>query len=232
MRNHVWAILWKQLKDTLKNKSILIQFLMFPCLTVIMENAIAIEGMPEHFFTCLFGIMYVGMAPLVATSAIIAEEKEDHTLRVLRMCNVSAWEYLTGNAIYVIVICMLGSLVIALTGGYRGRELLVFLVLMLIGHFISMIMGAAIGVWSKNQMMATSLTVPVMMVISFLPMLAMFNASVERVARYVYSQQLYVMMNHPDALDIGTETIVVLAVNACLIAGVFVLAYRKVFTKR
>ena len=32
MINHIWAILWKQLKDTLKNKAILIQFLMFPSL--------------------------------------------------------------------------------------------------------------------------------------------------------------------------------------------------------
>lgn len=76
MRNHIGAILWKQLKDTLKNKAILIQFLMFPCMTVIMENTISIDGMPEHFFANLFAIMYVGMAPLTAMASIIAEEKE------------------------------------------------------------------------------------------------------------------------------------------------------------
>ena len=102
MINHIWAILWKQLKDTLKNKTILIQFLLFPCLTVIMENAISIDGMPEHFFANLFAIMYVGMAPLTAMSAIIAEEKEKNTLRVLHMCNVNAFEYLLGNAIYIV----------------------------------------------------------------------------------------------------------------------------------
>ena len=53
MINHIGAILWKQLKDTLKNKAILIQFLMFPCMTVIMENTISIDGMQEHFFAML-----------------------------------------------------------------------------------------------------------------------------------------------------------------------------------
>ena len=95
MTKHICAILWKQLKDTLKNKTILIQFVMFPALTLIMEN-------------------------------------------------VKPAEYLIGVGIYIWIICMI---------------------------------GVAIGTWSKNQMMATSVTVPVMMVFSFLPMLSMFNVN-------------------------------------------------------
>ena len=56
MSNHISAILWKQCKDTFKNKTILIQFVMFPFMTVIMENAIEIPGMQEHFFANLFAI--------------------------------------------------------------------------------------------------------------------------------------------------------------------------------
>ena len=193
MSNHIWAILWKQLKDTLKNKAILIQFLMFPCMTVIMENTISIDGMPEHFFANLFAIMYVGMAPLTAMAAIIAEEKEKNTLRVLHMCNVNAIEYLLGNAIYIVFICMMGSLVIAFAGGYKENELLAFMLIMFVGHTISMLVGAAIGVFSKNQMMATSLTVPVMMIFSFLPMLSMFNESIKKIAKFFYSEQLYLL---------------------------------------
>ncbi len=75
MRN-VSAIFRKQLKDTLKNKTVLIQFIMFPVLTLIMNNAIRIDGMPENFFVNLFATMYIGMAPLTSMAAIIAEEKE------------------------------------------------------------------------------------------------------------------------------------------------------------
>jgi ABC-2 type transport system permease protein len=100
MRN-IGAVFTKQLKETLKNKSILIQFLMFPMMTVIMESAMNIEGMPDHFFVNMFATMYIGMAPLVSISSIIAEEKEKNTLRVLHMANVKAGEYLLGNAIYI-----------------------------------------------------------------------------------------------------------------------------------
>ena len=123
---HILAILWKQVKDTFKNKTILIQFVMFPVMTVIMENAIKIENMPKHFFANLFAIMYIGMAPLTSMSAIISEEKEKNTLRVLHMSNVKAVEYFIGNAIYIWSICMLGSLVIGLAGGYSGEILVKF----------------------------------------------------------------------------------------------------------
>lgn len=227
MINHIGAILWKQLKDTLKNKTILIQFLMFPCMTVIMENAISIDGMPEHFFANLFAIMYVGMAPLTAMSAIIAEEKEKNTLRVLHMCNVNAFEYLLGNAIYIVFICMMGSLVIAFAGGYKGNELLIFMLIMFVGHTISMLAGAAIGAFSSNQMMATSSTVPVMMIFSFLPMLSMFNDAIGKVAKYFYSEQLYLLINNLSSIEIGPETITILGVNIFLILSCFIIAYRN-----
>lgn len=232
MINHIWAILWKQLKDTLKNKTILIQFLMFPCMTVIMENTISIDGMPKHFFANLFAIMYVGMAPLTAMSAIISEEKEKNTLRVLHMCNVNSVEYLLGNAIYIVCICMIGSLVIALTGGYKGSEMLTFLLIMFVGHTISMLAGATIGVFSKNQMMATSLTVPVMMIFSFLPMWSMFNDTIGKVAKYFYSEQLYLLINDLNNIEIKLETFTILGVNVCLILSCFIVAYRKVFIKQ
>ena len=53
MKNSM-IIIKKQLKDTLKNKTILIQFILFPMMTLIMENAIHMEGMPEHFLQNCF----------------------------------------------------------------------------------------------------------------------------------------------------------------------------------
>lgn len=93
MRN-IFTIIEKQIKDTFKNKIILIQFILFPTMTIIMENAIDVKDMPELFFTRLFSVMYIGMAPLTSTAAIISEEKERNTLRVLMMANVKPVQYL------------------------------------------------------------------------------------------------------------------------------------------
>lgn len=49
MRNAA-AVFYKQIKDTWKNKTVLIQFLLFPVITVVMNRAVKIENMTETFF--------------------------------------------------------------------------------------------------------------------------------------------------------------------------------------
>ncbi len=226
MKNMI-AIFQKQIKDTLKNKSVLIEFLIFPVMSIIMECSIHIEGMPEHFFANMFAAMYVGMAPLVAMSAIISEEKEKNTLRVLLMSNVKPAEYLAGVGSYIWIICMMGGCVIGISGGYKGTELLSFLGIMVAGIFVSMLIGAAIGTSSKNQMAATSLTVPVMVIFAFLPMLSTFNASIEKVAKITYSQQISILINGIGKTGAGFENAVVISANLFIAAVLFWIAYKK-----
>ena len=154
--HNISVIIKKQLKDTLKNKTVLIQFVMFPVLTLIFENAINIPDMPELFFTKLFSVMYMGMAPLVAVASVIAEEKEKNTLRVLTMANVKAWEYLAGIGIYVWTICMAGAGVMATT--LSSGDIPFYLGVMAAGFIISIAIGACIGIIASNQMAATSLS--------------------------------------------------------------------------
>lgn len=227
MRN-VSVVIKKQIKDTFKNKTILIQFILFPMMTLIFENAVDMKDMPEFFFTRLFAVMYIGMAPLTSTAAIISEEKERNTLRVLMMANVKPFEYLTGTGLYVWSICMIGACVMAT--GLPAETIPGFLGVMAAGFVISVIAGACIGMWSKNQMAATSLVMPVMMVLSFVPMLAIFNDAIAKISKIFYTKQI---MNLLDGIilngagGIGRFGTTVIAVNAALAIVLFSLAYHK-----
>ena len=224
MRNAL-VIFKKQLKDTLKNKTVLIQFIMFPLMTLVMENAITLPDIPELFFTKLFSVMYIGMAPVTAAAAIISEEKEKNTLRVLMMANIKPWEYLLGVGAYVWTLCMAGAGIMAT--GLASTDIPFYLGVMAAGFVVSIAIGACIGIFSSNQMTATSLFVPVMMVFSFSPMLAMFNDKIEKVARVFYTQQLRVLMNQMSFEGIKTESILILVVNAVLAVVLFFAAFRK-----
>lgn len=226
MKN-ITAVFLKQIKETFRNKTILIQFLMFPVMVIIMENAIKLENMPEHFFVKLFAVMFVGMAPLTCMSAIISEEKEKNTLRALMMSNVKPFEYLIGVGAYVFIMCIIGAVVFAVCGGYEGKDLLVFMTVMGAGILLSSLTGAVIGVFSKNQMSATSITIPVMMIFSFLPMLSMFNENIEKVARITYSQQMSILINGIGNSAIKPESIIIIAVNFVVASILFTLAFRK-----
>lgn len=227
MRN-ISVVIKKQIKDTFKNKTILIQFILFPLMTLIFENAIEMKDMPEFFFTRLFAVMYIGMAPLTSTAAIISEEKERNTLRVLMMANVKPAEYLIGVGLYVWGICMMGACMMAT--GIPAKTIPAFMAVMAVGFMISIIAGACIGIWSKNQMSATSLVMPVMMVLSFVPMLAIFNDSIAKVSKIFYTKQIMnlfdgIILNGSDGIGrFGTS---VISINAALLIMFFTLAYHK-----
>ena len=88
-------------------------------------------------------------------------------------------------------------------------------------------MGACIGVFAPNQMVATSLFMPVMLVFSFAPMLALFNDKIEKVAGVLYTQQLRILLNQMTFDGISAKTVAVLSVNAALALGLFFAAFRK-----
>ena len=227
MKN-ITAVFLKQLTDTFKNKTVLIQFVMFPVLTLVMENTITLENMPEHFFAKLFAVMFVGMAPLTTMASIISEEKEKNTLRVLIMSNVSPAQYLAGIGAYVFMMGLAASGLFAWSCGCTGKDLALFLAAMSAGIILSGLTGAVIGIFGKNMMAATSMYIPVMAVFSFLPMISMFNESVKKIARFTYSQQISEMINGiGTSQSISASSIGVLAANFAIALLIFVLIYRK-----
>lgn len=223
--HNIFVILKKQFRDTLKNKTILFQFLMFPVMTLVMEKAIQIKDMPEHFFVKLFAVMFIGMAPLTAATAILSEEKEKNTLRVLMMADMKPWQYLAGVGIYIWLICMCGAGVMSSSIESSGR--LFFLGVMGIGIAISILAGACIGIFSKNQMMATSLQMPCMMVLSFAPMMATFNEDIRRVSDIFYTQQLKRVFDRMSFDGFGIKGTMIVCVNALICVIMFAMAYRK-----
>ena len=223
--NGISTVFFKQIRETLKNKPILIQFLMLPVLAVIMENAVKIEDMPEHFFAKLFAVMFVGMAPLTCMSSVISEEKEKNTLRVLMMSNVKPVQYLLGIGSYIWIMCMAGAAVFAALCEYKGVDTVRFMLIMAVGIILSILVGAVIGIATENQMTSVSVTMPVMMIFSFLPMLSMFNETIEKIAGVTYTQQISLLVNN-NFKDMS-EGVIVIAINFVLATVLFFLAYRK-----
>lgn len=223
--NGISTVFLKQVRETLKNKAILIHFVMFPILAIIMDATVKIEDMPPHFFANMFAVMFVGMAPLACMSSVIAEEKEKNTLRVLMMSNVKPVQYLLGIGSYIWIMCMVGTVVFTVLGGYSGADAAWFVLTMAAGIVISILVGAIIGIISKNQMAATSVTIPVMMIFSILPMLATFNETIEKVAVFTYSQQISVLINNN--FESVTDSVLVMAINFAAAAVLFFAAYFK-----
>lgn len=224
---HVWAVYKKQNKDTVKNKAILIQFVIFPIMAFVLEYGVEIPNMAENYFVALFAVMFLGMAPLTAMSSLLSEEKETCTLRMLNLAGVTPVEYMLGAGGSLLGVSLLGTLVFAAIGGFWGIALLKFFAIMTAGILISFLIGAVIGLMSRNQSSATSITVPVMMVFSFLPMLAMFNKTIAGISKFTYTGQIHRIIS--EMMEQGQQGLLlpVLGVNALVAGAFFLIAYKK-----
>ena len=96
-----------------------------------------------------------------------------------------------------------------------------------IGIITSIIIGACIGVGSKNQMSATSVTIPVMMIFSFMPMLSMFNDKIQKVSKIIYSEQIRNLINNLENSRNDIENIAVIIINIILFGILFCVLYKK-----
>lgn len=221
------AIFLKQMRDTMKNRMILIQFIMMPVIAYIMTELVAksSDEIPDSMFVTMFAAMFVGMAPLITTAGAIAEDRERKSLRFLVMAGVRQHEYLMGVGGFVLLVCAVVSVFFGLIGGFGAADLIKFILILIFGSATSVLLGAAIGIFSKNQQMATAISVPVFMVFAFCPMIAQFNETVAAIANILYTQQINTIVNDI-SLSAVKPALIILA-NFVVFMALFALAYKK-----
>ncbi len=76
-------------------------------------------------------------------------------------------------------------------------------------------------------MMAASIAVPVMMVFSFVPMLSLFNSTIEKIAGIIYSEQISRMFSQINSLQLNMVNIGVIVVNIFIAAVIFIIIFKK-----
>lgn len=222
------AIFIKQLKETFKNKEVLIQLVMFPAIAIILTCSVNDNTIPSEYFVILFASMYVGMTPILILSSIMSSEKESGSLRMLIMSNVKPIEYILGISIYVMICTVIGLTIMGMTGGYLGIQLVYFVSICALGMLVSILIGSIIGMLAKSQMAANSLAVPAMMICAFVPMLSMFNESIKKFGGFIFTQQINELLTKLPLTEFPVQPILIIVANLV----VFLIIYIRIFHKR
>lgn len=224
--NRIYAIMMRQLLDTWKNKTVLIQFVMFPTIACILSVSANQMHLAPEFFVNMFVVMYITMAPILVISTIVGEDKEKGSLQILRMANVKPFEYIFGIGFYVFVLCVLGILFLGFIAKLSGVAFMMFLIMNMVGLLISILIGSIIGLISANQSAASGLSTPAMLIFSFLPMLSMFNTGLHQYSKFIYSQQISDVIN---ALNKGIpwESVGILLLNFLIVLCLYVYVYHQ-----
>jgi len=247
------AIFKKQAKIFLKNPAVLIQFAIFPLLAFLINILIDFDAMTEGMeyiegmsyeiasalqemmagsipnMTTMQATMFAGMALIPVVAGFIAEDIEKKSLRFLMMAGVKPAPYLLGIGSVVFMVAFLSTIAFAFIGGFSGTDFWVFVGAMMSGVAGSIMLGATIGILTKNQQSATALAMPAAMVFGFGPMIAQFSDNIANRLHYLYTQQLNVVADSLNGISTDTtlwQSFVIMWANVAVLGILFAVIYR------
>lgn len=196
-----------------------------PDMTFMTDQMMA--NMPD--LTIMQAIIFAGMGLIPVVAGIIAEDIEKKSLRFLIMAGVKPSSYLLGIGGVLFFFSLLTSVAFAFIGGFGGWEFWLFSAAMLSGVAASIVLGAAIGILTKNQQSATGLAMPFAVLFGFIPVIAQFNDQVARIFRFTYTQQLNIIAaNFTTSANVTPiwQSFAIMWANVAVFGFIFVLIFK------
>ena len=226
--NSAHAIYIKQMRDVMKNSGVLIQFILYPAMTFMMTRLIGpMPGLPDSHFVTMFAGMFVGMGLVSAIAPAIAEDRERNSLRFLLMAGVKSHEYLMGIGGVFLTFSLAGCVAFALLMPNASiTQMLVMTFSMFLGCIASILLGATVGMMSKNEQEAISISSLMGLVISFGPFIANMsqNDTLMRIFRVFYTMNFVYTDVRADA---ALESFGIILANVVVLSVAFTWAYGK-----
>lgn len=136
--------------------------------------------------SALLNVAYVAY---VTPATLLAEEKEKNTLRVLMVSSISGLEFFLGNLLPVVLVSSLtqATLVLVLGISFSLNQFVIYMIISLIGIISSTVLGLCFGILSKSQMSATLITMPLTMLLMFVPMLRNLSPIMGKISDSIYT---------------------------------------------
>lgn len=222
--NKVSAIYIKQMKNFSYNAFILIGLIMAPAMAFLLANFMPIEKGYALEMGILVNIVFGGANTICV---LIAEEKEKNTLNVLITSTVSAMEFLLSNALATLTVTVLFNVIIY---GICGVNLsfALFMLVTTISSLASILLGAIIGLVSKNQMSASCIITPFALILMMIPMFSEISPTLEKISNILFTGQNSILLAELARGNLSWWRIGVIFANIFVFCGAFALVYKKV----
>ena len=230
------ALLGKDLKDVVKNPTMLVCCLLPVGFMLFYKNAVGggMEGeQAEAFSSMLVSWSLLFTATMVASMATlnaIAEEKEKRTLRTLMLANVSAEQMLASRGLVTLLAIGVVDAACYLVIGQPPAGLPAFLTIGVAGSVPIVLLSLLLGLVTRDQMSAGVLSMPIL-IAGIAPMFAQMVDGLSDIAPYLPTggmNELGLLLARgellsPDAIVPVSTTLAWVAVAAVA----FALLYRR-----
>jgi ABC-2 type transport system permease protein len=216
------SIFGKQMADLPKNISISIIYIAFPVMAFI--SGVMGDNLAEAMAG--FAIFTACTVPLMNIAMTVAEDMEYKSLRFMVMAGVKPTQYLVGIMGFVCLMTLVPMALYTYFGEFVSQGVFVEMaVVSILSIAASAILGGIIGIFSKNVQQASAMSMPIVMIVMFLPTLSSLNETLERITGLLFPTQAVLIATYEEA-DLARATIV-MGINIVVLLALFVLAYKK-----
>ena len=190
------ALLWLRVQVLISNSTLLATLLLPFGLAVLYNEFLNKSGELSTYFLSMSLTMVLSMGSGYMVSIMMAEDKEKRNLKSLILSGVTATEYTFSMLILPLLIMLLGMILLPIyfkvdVSGYF-LAYVIYLVLAAISViFLNLLIGAVSDTQSKAQVYSMF---PVF-IVSFLPMIALQNDTVQKVLDYSFIGPIVNLLN-------------------------------------
>lgn len=181
------ALLWLRLQVLISNSTLLATLLMPFGISVLLNEFLNKNGEVSLFLLSASLTMVLGMGSGYMVSIMMAEDKEKRNLKSLILSGVTATEYTFSMLVLPILIMLLAMIVLPIylkvdVSGYLFAYAIYLLLATICIIFLNLLIGAVSDTQSKAQVYS----IFPMLIVSFLPMIALQNDTVQKLLDYSF----------------------------------------------
>ena len=219
------ALLWLRLQVLISNSSLLATLLMPFGIAVLYNEFMNKNGELSMLLLSTSLTMVLSMGSGYMVSIMMAEDKEKRNLKSLLLSGVTATEYTFSMLVLPILIMSLAMIVLPIylkvdLSGYLFAYVIYLLLATISIIFLNLLIGAVSDTQSKAQVYS----IFPMLIVSFLPMIALQNDTVQKLLDYSFIGPLVGLLKEGGGeLSLGNLGLLLAWVLVLGLASLFVL---------
>ena len=190
------ALLWLRLQVLISNSTLLATLLMPFGAAVLYNEFLNKSGELSTYFLSMSLTMVLSMGSGYMVSIMMAEDKEKRNLKSLILSGVTATEYTFSMLILPLLIMLLGMILLPIyfkvdVSGY----LLAYVIYLVLAAISVIFLNLLIGAVSDTQSKAQVYSMFPVFIVSFLPMIALQNDTIQKVLDYSFVGPIVNLLN-------------------------------------
>ena len=219
------ALLWLRLQVLISNSTLLATLLMPFGIVVLLNEFLNKNGEVSLFLLSASLTMVLSMGSGYMVSIMMAEDKEKRNLKSLILSGVTATEYTFSMLVLPILIMLLAMIVLPIYLKVDvSSYLFAYVIYLLLATICIIFLNLLIGAVSDTQSKAQVYSIFPMLIVSFLPMIALQNDTVQKLLDYSFIGPLVGLLKEGGGeLSLGNLGLLLAWVLVLGLASLFVL---------